>query len=288
MNRYFGYDVLVEEHMKNRHHGIGLALGSGGSRGLAHICVLKVLRDRRLPITHIAGSSIGALVGAFYAAWQDVDRIEKLFLSYGRVSTSVKIFDPNFRTGFLGGQKIERLIDDTLEHVQFSDLGLPLTVVATDLHTGVEVDINSGSVAKAVRASIAALPVFSPIERGKQLLADGGLSNPVPDDIARSMGASLVVAVSLDAGPIAQPLKSRSLPAVSLRAVSVIKAHYSRRTTRTADYIIEPTLMSELPVGFEDFFNIDRIRRNIKSDERAALAAIPAIRKLIGHERLTR
>ncbi|MCK5027412.1 MAG: patatin-like phospholipase family protein, partial [Candidatus Pacebacteria bacterium] len=209
---------------------IGLALGSGGVKGLSHIGVIKALKANNIPIDHIAGSSIGALVGAFYAIGQDIDKLEEIALE-ATWKMGLSIFDPSLNGGFVKGNRLEKLIETWItNNPTFDDLNIPLTIIATDLLTGKEVDIKQGNIIKAVRASLSVPVVFQPIEYKNKLLADGGLSNPVPDSVVRAMGADIVIAVNLDNVYFDNGLdrdmnKNINLAKVPIRALNILRYH---------------------------------------------------------------
>jgi len=183
---------------KLKYPKIGLALGSGGPRGLAHIGVIKVLVENDIPIDFIAGSSIGAMIGGIYAATKDITRMEKIALDTDW-KLIFSLLDPSFRQGLLGGGKVKNFIESHVGNMHFKDLKIPLSVVATNIRNGDAVIINEGDVVSAIRASISLPLVFKPVEREGKLLADGGLSLPVPVEVVREMGAELIIAVNLDA-----------------------------------------------------------------------------------------
>jgi NTE family protein len=176
---------------------IGLALGSGSARGWAHFGVLRALQEAGIRPDIVCGSSIGALVGASYAAGE-MERFEEWVLSLG-VRKVFGFMDFNIAGGMLKGEKLiefwrNHFVDSALE-----ELSTPFAAVATDLHSGAEVWLRKGSIAEAVRASIALPGLFTPVYREGRLLVDGGIVNPVPASLARAMGADIVIAVDLNA-----------------------------------------------------------------------------------------
>ncbi|MDD5341785.1 MAG: patatin-like phospholipase family protein [Patescibacteria group bacterium] len=260
---------------------IGLVLGSGGVRGLAHIGVLKQLETNKIPIDYIAGASIGSLIGAFYAAWGSSRRIEEFAMKQSGFRQWLALVDLTWKGGLMVGNKIEKLLREQIGYLQFSDLKIPLTLVATDLHTGKEIHLTEGDVIKAVRASIASTPVFTPIQYDEWFLADGGLTNPVPDDVVRAMGADVVISVSLDTDIKLKPLSKKNITDVTYRALSIIRHNFSDQTVNSTDILIEPQTHSEKLVGFNDFFNKKTVQQNILAGEKAAKAMMPEIlRKL--------
>ncbi len=177
---------------------IGLALGSGTARGLAHIGVLEVLQREGIPIDMIAGTSAGAAIGALYAQGKDAGQIKKLALDlrWMRLAPLVDLTLP--KTGLIGGKKIENWFRSVIgSDVQFGDLRIPYACVATDIMTGEEVVITEGSVVEAIRASISIPGIFTVAKRGGRYLVDGGLVNPVPVSVLKRMGADFTIAVNV-------------------------------------------------------------------------------------------
>ena len=178
---------------------IGLALGSGAARGLAHIGVLKALIEEGISIDYISGSSIGALVGAYFASKGEVATLEEMVLGIDWRKLA-RLIDPNLifmLKGLIHGQKIKELLQAIIGDIEFKDLKIPLAVVATDINTGEEVIIKEGSVIEAVRASISMPAIFMPVKYGRRFLIDGGVVNPVPAGVVRNMGATFVIACNV-------------------------------------------------------------------------------------------
>lgn len=178
-------------------HGkkVGLALGSGAARGLAHIGVLKVLEREGIALTAIAGTSIGALIGALYASGVSVERMEEVALNVDWKRLA-RLIDPIFPTsGLIDGKKVAHFIAEILPVRTFEDLHIPLSVVAIDVETGEPLVIRRGDLMAALRAAIAFPGIFTPARFGSRFLVDGGLCNPVPADVVRAMGTEVVVGV---------------------------------------------------------------------------------------------
>lgn len=175
---------------------VGLALGSGASRGLAHIGVMRALKEEGLEVSFVAGTSMGALIGSVYAAG-NLPRLEADFLEFDWRSVA-GLLDPVFpRSGLIDGQKVARFITDYTSRGGVEDLPVKFRAVATDLLTGSEVILDSGDVTEAVRASIAVPGLLTPAQRNGRILLDGGLVNPVPVSVVRAMGADFVIAVDV-------------------------------------------------------------------------------------------
>lgn len=173
---------------------IGLALGSGGARGFAHLGVIKVLRDEGIPIDLIAGSSMGALVASFYGAGLDVDRLYKL----SRVFKRKYYLDFTVpKMGFIAGKRVKELIRIFTHGKMIEELDIPIGIVATDLMSGEKVVFKKGPVAEAVRASIAIPGIFVPEKLDGRLFVDGGVVDRIPVSVAKEMGADIVIAVDV-------------------------------------------------------------------------------------------
>jgi NTE family protein len=188
---------------------IGLALGSGSARGLAHIGVIRAIEESGIPVDAVAGSSIGALVGAAYASGR-LNTLEQDFLNidWKRIGT---LLDPVFpRSGLIDGRRIAGFVRSHVSVGTVERLPIPFCAVATDLTSGREVLIRDGDVIDAVRASISMPGIFSPVRHREGILVDGGLANPVPVSAARALGADIVIAVDLNYNIVAG--KSRHRP----------------------------------------------------------------------------
>ena len=175
---------------------IGLALGSGAARGWAHVGVIKVLVRAGFKPDLVCGTSIGALVGAAYAAGE-LERFEHWLLGLRRKDV-LGLMDFGLNGGMLKGDKLVAFFRRNFLDRDIHALDLPFAAVATGLHTGAEVWLREGSTIEAVRASIALPGLFAPLLRDGLTLVDGGLVNPVPVSLGRAMGADLLVAVDLN------------------------------------------------------------------------------------------
>ncbi|MDO5693569.1 MAG: patatin-like phospholipase family protein [Pseudomonadota bacterium] len=190
---------------------IGLALGSGSARGWAHIGVLRTLAEAGLKPDIVAGASVGAIVGAAYAAGE-LDRFEEWVR--GLSARAVWSFmDFGLGGGMLKGEKLVAFFRDHFDDPAIESLPLRFGAVATALHTGDEVWLREGSVADAVRASFALPGLFTPVWLDDRLLVDGGLVNPVPVSLTRALGAELVIAVDLNADIAGRLLRTEPAPA---------------------------------------------------------------------------
>lgn len=178
-------------------YSTGLALGSGSARGWAHIGVIQALAKAGIQIDYVAGTSIGAVVGAVYASG-NIESLEDVVLQLDWKQI-VYFFDVVFpKSGLIDGNKIADFIRSHVKERNIEDLPLPFCVVSTDLATGAEVVIREGDIIEAVRASISVPGIFTPVQKDDMVLVDGGLVNPIPVSAVREMGADFVIAVNLN------------------------------------------------------------------------------------------
>ncbi len=272
---------------------VGLALSGGGARGLAHIGVLKVLERRSVPIDMLAGTSMGGLVAAAYAAGLTPEYMESEALRMGRPRQLLSLVDPTIpRRGLFEGQKIAEYLDEQLGDCTFDDLRCGLFLQACDLASGEAVRLDHGRVTDAVRATIALPGLFRPVERGEQLLVDGGLLNNLPADAVRQAGADVVIAVDVVAGDntfssVVHRLREyRYIPGgfasafeVVLRSLDVMMREINRRSLAEAapDVVICP----EIPPGVSVLTGFSQAAETIAAGERAALDAYPGIEQVL-------
>jgi len=263
---------------------VGLALGGGGARGLAHIGVLEVLQQEKVPVDMIAGASAGALVGAVYALGKDASVIKDVAskLDWKKLISLADFTMP--RTGFIGGRKVGNLLKSIMgRDVSFSDLQIPLACVATDINTRGEVVIEEGSVLEAVRASISIPGIFAVAKWQGRYLVDGGLVNPVPVSVLRRMGADFIIAVNvipdihhrvITAGEQAQAaLKEPNIFSVIVQSLQMAQCLLVRHNIQDADIVISPDAAH---IGFGEFY---RAQECIAQGEIAARGSVPEIKR---------
>lgn len=179
---------------------IGIALGSGGARGLAHIGVLEELEKMDIRPAFVAGTSIGSLVGAGYCTGH-LSEMRDLALELDIRSFLFRFMDFGLpHSGLVEGKRVSKLLEDLMPEAAFESLDIPLRCIATDLKTGDEVVFSTGKIQTAIRASISIPGVFSPAEHEGRYLVDGGLVNPIPVDQVRELGAEQVIAVDVNHG----------------------------------------------------------------------------------------
>jgi NTE family protein len=251
--------------------GLGLALGGGFARGFAHLGVLQVLEQNRIPISFIAGTSVGSILGAAYASGAPLARIIATcrtlrFRDIARWRVS--------RLGLASNHRLGDLINQVFESRRFEDLQIPMAAVATDLANGEPVVFTHGNLCEAIRASCAFPGLFEPVQIGTRFLADGGLVAQVPTYAARELGAKHVVAVSVgvEDGQRGAPT---NIFQVVCRAVSAAQKHQLEIWERHADLVLRPDVQS---LSWDDF---DRADEAIEAGAAAARRALPRIQKLL-------
>ncbi len=251
--------------------GVSLALGGGFARGYAHLGVLQVFQDMGIPVTSIAGSSIGSIIGAAYASGAELPCIiEKCrqirFRDFAKWRVS--------RFGLASNERLGALVQKAFGTRQFEDLRLPLAVVATDLGSGDPVVFRQGNLAEAIRASCAFPGLFEPIQIGTRCLADGGLVAPVPTRAARETGAELVVGVSVGLHDGHRGAPTNIFQVVS-RAVSAAQKHQMEGWERFADLVLRPSVQA---LAWDDF---ERIDEAIEAGATVGRAAVPRVKRLL-------
>lgn len=190
---------------------IGVALGSGGARGAAHTGVLKVLQREGIDISVVAGSSIGALVGAAHAVGVPIEDVEREWLATD-VHKILRGFLPTFpRAGLSSGAELRRMLVALLGNTDIQELPIPFAAVACDIDTGEAVVLREGSLVDAVRASTAIPGLFRPVRWNGRVLVDGGLVDPVPVGSCRALGAGVVIAVDITPRPVPTTSRGRGV-----------------------------------------------------------------------------
>jgi NTE family protein len=267
---------------------VGLALSGGAARGLAHVGVLRVLQKEGIPIDMIAGTSSGAVIGAAYAWSQDTTRMIRDALD-ANWKKMAPLIDPSLpRSGFIKGKKVRDLISTYVGgEVDFKDLKIPFACVTTDIDTGEEVVIDSGSVPEALRATISIPGIFTIVKHREHYVVDGGLTTPVPVEVVRRMGADFVIAVNVTpdmTGRMGKAYRQRvethkapNIFQVMMQSIYITTSTVVQHALENADIIIEPDLAQ---IGAGDF---NKAREMITRGREAAQKAIPEIKKRLGN-----
>src|SRR6202521_700895 len=248
---------------------IGLALGGGFARGMAHIGVLRVLEEEGIPIRIVAGTSVGALIGAAYCSGLSIAELNKVahscrFTTFARWTVS--------RYGFASNDRMVAFLSATLKVKTFEELRIPLGVTATDFNTGEGVVFHSGSIIDPVRASCAYPGMFLPVNIRGRWLVDGMLSHPVPTRPLRETGAERVLAVHLR-GQWSKDGAPRHLFDVIGQSFAIAQDKMSHLWRGAADLVIEPDVAG---FAYDDF---KRAGELIRCGEAAMPQALPEVRK---------
>ena len=251
--------------------GIALALGGGFARGFAHLGVLQVLEENHIAISHIAGTSVGSILGAAYASGAPLARI----IATCRTLKFRDIASWQLsRLGLASNHRLADLIESVFESLRFEDLRIPMAVVATNLNTGEPVVFTEGNLVDPIRASCAFPGIFEPVEIGTRWLVDGGLTAPVPTEAARELGAWRVVGVSVGFQDGHRGAPKNIFQVVS-RAVCAAQKHQHELWERHADLVIRPDVQT---LAWDDFH---RAEEAIDAGKLAARCALPRIHQLL-------
>lgn len=251
---------------------LGLALGGGAARGLAHIGVLQALNESGLRISAIAGTSAGAIIGALYAGGLTPHQLAQL-AQHTTWAHLVRLTVP--RRGLVDTRKLEDFINSLLRGKTFAQLDIPFACVATDLVSGEEVILREGNVAAAVRASASVPGIMVPVVRDGRLLVDGGVVNNVPVSVTRQLGADVVVAVDVNAGAILDR-DPKGIIQIILQSMEIMQRRALRDEIMLADVLLEPG------TGFYSGIELDRAPEIIARGREVALTQMERIKELVG------
>lgn len=246
---------------------IGLALGGGFARGIAHAGVLRIFERHGIPLHCITGVSAGSIVAAAYASGSEPDEI-------ARAGSCMRIRDVArwslCRMGFMGSERMKRFLEGLLKTYRFEEMRIPLGVMATDLCTGEPVAFrDTGDVVLPIRASCSYPGLFQPVRSGDRLLVDGAMSIEIPALLARELGATHVISVCLPAPPCRRP--PANVFQVVRRCFQIMQGRSEDGWRHASDLVIAPDLQSIEWNGFECAPQL------VKAGEAAASAALPAI-----------
>ncbi len=266
---------------------IGLALGSGAAKGLAHIGVLKAFEEEGVPIYAIAGSSVGAVIGGAYASGVSVEKLETFAIRFGSKSRAGWM-DPAFffrGGGILKGDKIEGALRELTGPVSFSDLKIPFFPVTCDLITGKEVVLKEGDLQAAIRASFSIPGIFTPVRIGEHLLVDGGVVAPIPTRILREQKCDIIIGVNVSIAPSAESsISSDGVPGildVLLQVMSITQDKIADHCMAMANVHIVPDIAN---FSWTDFSNSEKL---IALGYEAAKRHMPIIKGMIASGKFT-
>ncbi len=253
---------------------VGLALGGGVARGLAHIGVLAAFEEHDIPVDYVSGTSMGAMVGAAYCAGIEIPQLLEIASSssWRRISS---LTWPH--QGLLSFQKMEAWMIDTIGDMDVRDLVIPFAAMATDIETGDPFMLREGPVAKVVRISCSVPGVVEPVQYHGRLLCDGGISDNLPVDAARQLGAEYVIGVDVFSpvyrsylGPIG----------VAMAALETLVQN-AGAGSQAADCVIVPDLVGK------SYLRLSKYDDLIEAGRNAALDMIPTIKKALAEPTIT-
>jgi NTE family protein len=252
---------------------IGLALGGGAAKGFAHIGVIKMLEASGIHADAVSGTSAGSVVGALYASGMDAFQLQETAFSLDEG----KIRDVRFFSGgMVQGQKLQDYVNELVHQAPIEKLRIPFAAVATELENGQRAVFIRGNTGQAVRASSSIPGVFEPVDIAGRHFVDGGVVSPVPVDAARQLGADIVIAVDISARPDGS--NPDSMVGIVGQSITIMGRKLAEQELARADIVIRPKVGQ---IGPTDF---DQKNVAILEGERAALAAIPAIKAKIAEK----
>jgi len=251
---------------------VGLALGGGLMRGVAHIGVLNVFDKHGIPVDYISATSSGAIIGAAYAAGLEAKRIQEIAFARSNLNLILTLFKP----GSVSSNPVMSLVVEEVGDKTFDDLVIPMRVVATDILSGEQVVLERGSLAKAVAASSDYPLIFAPVEMDGRLLVDGGLTNNLPVGVVRQMGAEYVIAV--DVIPTRRISRMpRGVFRRFQRSYDILTHGASVAQRQAADLLIEPSIDEEISQ-----FEMNKMKRLVAEGEMVASRLVEKIKQDLG------
>jgi len=251
---------------------IALVLGGGAARGFAHVGVIRVLEQEKIPIDLVVGTSVGSLIGSIYADTRSSFDLEVIAFKLEKDDLfDFSVFSST--TGPVKGERLEKFVQSKVRKQNIEDLSLPFVAVATNLVTGERVILDRGSVARAVRASSSIPGVFTPVFYQNMTLVDGGVVDNVPVDVARLKGADIVIAVNIGKNVVNKEVSN--IVDITLQSVNVMSYEISKFKAQGADILIEPN------VGDVNMMDFDRKEYCMRAGIEATQKLIPDLRRKI-------
>ena len=250
---------------------MAIVLGAGAAKGFAHVGVLKVLEANHVPVHMIVGTSVGSLVGSLYAYGYSAYDLQKIAMGLEK-GELVDLTVPD--NGFVKGEKLEAYVNRMIRGTTMENLRIPFYAVATDIGSGEEKVFGKGNTGLAVRASCAIPGVFRPVRIGDRTYVDGGVVSPVAVDVARRMGANVVIAVDITGG--AAGVTPETTLDTIFQSINVMYSKIAAAQLSRADVVIRPK------VGHIDSGDFTKRHEAILEGEKAAQAALPKIQALLG------
>ena len=250
---------------------IALVLGSGGARGYAHIGVIEVLEQHGIRPDFIVGTSAGSIVGSVYASGKTAAELREIALQLK--ANDIRDVDLSLK-GFFNGQKVEDYINQQVRGMPLQQLKIPMYVVATELKNGKQTVFNYGNTGQAVRASVSIPSMFKPTKIGEIEYVDGGLVSPVPVQVARDLGADIVIAVDI----LAQPVHTETSNVWGLfnQNINIMQGRLAATELKSADIVIQPDLREKAHI-----FDVKGREITIQAGVDAAQAKLAGVQAVI-------
>ena len=250
---------------------VALVLGSGGARGYAHIGAIEILEQNHIYPDFIVGTSAGSIVGSLYASGKNAAELREIALNLKANDVRDVTID---RKGFFEGQKVENFMNEQVNNTPLQALKIPMYVVATELKEGKRVVFNYGNTGQAVRASVAIPSMFIPTKIGDDEYVDGGLVSPVPVEIAKELGADIIIAVDI----LAQPVYTETSNVWGLfnQNINIMQKQLAHEELKEADIIIKPDLREKVHI-----FDVSGREQTMLAGQDATSDIIPKLKKLI-------
>ena len=236
-------DYNIFKNKKHKQPVIALVLGSGGARGYAHIGVIEVLEKNGIHPDFIVGTSAGSIAGSIYASGKTAQQLKDIALNMQ--VNDVREFNIGLQ-GFFDGSKVENYVNEQVDQKRLEDMEIPMYVVATELKHGNKVIFNKGSTGQAVRASISIPSMFVPVNISGRDYVDGGLVSPVPVNVARDLGADIIIAVDI----LAQPIHTETSNVWGMfnQNINIMQNRLAAEELKNADIVIQPDLREKIHI----------------------------------------
>ena len=253
---------------------IALVLGSGGARGYAHIGAIQVLEQSGIRPDFIVGTSAGSIVGSLYASGKNANQIRDIALNMK--ASDVRDIRLDMK-GFFDGQKVEDYVNKQVSDMPLQSLPIPMYVVATQLKEGKKVVFNYGNTGQAVRASVSIPSMFIPTKIGADEYVDGGLVSPVPVDVARKLGADIIIAVDI----LAQPMYTETSNVWGLfnQNINIMQKNLAQIELKNADIVIQPDLREKVHI-----FDVSGRELTMQAGVDATVAQLGQIQKVFAQK----
>ena len=251
---------------------IAVVLGGGGSKGFAHIGVLKVLEAQNIPVHMIVGTSAGSLVGSLYASGKTAFELQEIALKMDKDN----VIDYDWKIwsgGLIIGDKLENFINTNVKNTPIEKLKIPYYAVATNIATGEEIVFAKGNTGMAVRASCSVPAIFQPFKIGNTTYVDGGIVSPVAVDVARRNGADIVIAVDISGG-INRTVPDGMIDSLK-KSVDIMYSKIAEYQIKNADVVIRPNMRN---IGSTER---EKFNEAIFEGEKAATLKLPELQKII-------